>query len=89
MVLARSMRETRNLSSFAMTGKQSQLRTPFTNGFAAVEGNLELIPAIVEDDGFAGGIDVADEAVELGNVIDGEIIARADLDDLPILVWRR
>src|SRR6186713_435615 len=38
------------------------------DGFAAVEGDLELVPAVIKDDRFAGGIDVAEEAVELGDV---------------------
>ena len=54
------------------------------DGFAAVEGDLELVPAVIENDDLARGIDVADEAVKLCDVVDGQVIAGADFDDLPI-----
>ena len=59
------------------------------DGFAAVEGDLELVAAVVEDDAFARGIDVAEEPVEFRDVIDAEVIAGAHFDDVPVLVRSR
>jgi len=59
------------------------------DGFAAVEGELELVAAVIENDGPAGSVDVADEAVKLRNVVGAQIIAGADFDDLPILIRGR
>ena len=39
------------------------------DGFAAVEGQLELVPAVIETTVLAGRIDVAQKAVELRDVI--------------------
>src|SRR5436190_941575 len=41
-------------------GKTEPVADAIHNGFAAIERDLELVAAIVEDDAFAGGIDVAD-----------------------------
>ena len=54
------------------------------DGFAAIERELKLVAAVVEDDGLAGGIDVAQEAVKFRDVVGAQVIARPDFDDLPI-----
>src|ERR1700704_5262703 len=59
------------------------------DGFAAVERELKLIAAVIEDDGLAGGIEIAEEAVELSDVVGAQVIARTDFDNLPVLVRRR
>jgi hypothetical protein len=55
----------------------------------AVETDLQLVSAVVEDDAFSGGIDVAHEPVELRDVVEAEVIARTDLDNLPVIVRGR
>ena len=54
------------------------------NRFAAVERELELVPAIIEHDRLARGIDVTQELIEFRDVVDAQVIAWPNLDDLPV-----
>ncbi len=58
-------------------GKAEPVAHAVHDRFAAIEGELELIPAVIEHDGFAGGINVPEESVELRDVIGAQVITRA------------
>ena len=47
---------------------------------------LELVPGTIEHDGFARGINVRQKAVEFCDIISTQVVARSDLDHLPISV---
>ena len=70
-------------------GKAEPVSDAVHNRFAALERELELVPAVIEHDGFACRINVPQKAVELGDIVSAQVVTKSDLDDLPVSIGLR
>ena len=72
-----------------MTGKQSQLRAPLIIDLAIIERELERTFLVRDLYPLVYRRDADRESVKLRDVIDAQVIVRANLDDLPRIGRRR